>query len=66
VTWEGVRAMTKHTGAKGAKPAREAERRARLAELLRANLQKRKAQARARAAVERRSPPHDDKGQGGN
>ena len=57
--------MTKHAGEGRGKQARDAERRARLAQQLRANLQKRKAQARSRAAVEPRPASDDDKGEGG-
>jgi hypothetical protein len=58
--------MTKRTGEQDGKQALDAERRARLARELRANLQKRKSQARARAALERRPAADDDKGHGGN
>ena len=52
--------MTKKTG----KQARDADRRTRLAQALRSNLQKRKAQARARATLERRAAAEDEKGDG--
>ncbi|HZA00691.1 MAG TPA: hypothetical protein VE665_00260 [Hyphomicrobiaceae bacterium] len=56
--------MTKQTGERHGKQARDADRRTRLAQALRANLQKRKAQARARAALGRRAAAGDEKGDG--
>ena len=55
--------MAKDPGERRGKEARDADRRERLAQQLRANLQKRKAQARARACHER--PPAEDEGNGG-
>jgi hypothetical protein len=55
--------MAKDPGERRGKEARDADRRERLAQQLRANLQKRKAQARARASHAR--PPADDEGERG-
>jgi hypothetical protein len=57
--------VTKQTGERRGKQAGDADRRTRLAQALRANLQRRKAQARARAALERRAAADDEKGDGG-
>jgi hypothetical protein len=56
--------MTKDTGERYSKQARDADRRTRLAQALRANLQRRKAQARARATLERKPAADDKKGDG--
>jgi hypothetical protein len=56
--------MTKETGERHGKQSRDADRRARLAQALRANLQKRKAQARVRVALARRRPADDEQSEG--
>jgi hypothetical protein len=54
----------KRSGDRFGKQARDADRRMRLAQALRANLQRRKAQARARAALERQAAADDKQGDG--
>jgi hypothetical protein len=56
--------MGKSSGDRPGKQVRDADRRARLAQALRANLQKRKAQARARAALARRRASDDGPSEG--
>lgn len=51
--------MDKRTGTQGPKPARDASREARLAEALRANLKRRKAQGKARKPAPERQDGAD-------